>query len=127
MGTNNAHCLYNRQNDIYGVAGTIKWDGNVTKLVNSHACAENLVDLYRNIRDYSYCPQKFIAVGYFCPQGLTKEFYEYYEALMNNEFGNNFFNARQYLMESGWKDAGYTLNSADIERINNGLLTLTRS
>ena len=124
MGTNNAHCLYNRQNDIYGVAGTIEWDGNVTKLVNSHTCAENLVDLYRNIRDYSYCPQKFIAVGYFCPQGLTKEFYEYFESLMLNEFGNNFFNARQYLMESGWKDAGYTLNSADIERINNGMVPL---
>ena len=43
---------------------------------------------------------------------------------MNNEFGNNFFNARQYLMESGWKDAGYTLNSADIERINNGMVPL---
>ena len=124
MGTNNAHCFYNRQNDIYGVAGTIKWDGNVGKLVNSHACAENLVDLYRNIRDYSYCPQKFIAVGYFCPQGLTKEFYEYFESLMLNEFGNNFFNARQYLMESGWKDAGYTLSSADIERINNGMVPL---
>ena len=124
MGTNNAHCLYNRQNDIYGVAGTIEWDGNAIKLANSHTSAENLVDLYRNIRDYSYCPQKFIAVGYFCPQGLTKEFYEYYEALMNNEFGNNFFNARQYLMESGWKDAGYTLNSADIERINNGMVPL---
>lgn len=124
MGTNNAHCLYNRQNDIYGVAGTLKFDGNSVKLTNSHTSAENLVDLYRNIRDYSYCPQKFIAVGYFCPQGLTKEFYEYFESLMLNEFGNNFFNARQYLMESGWKDAGYTLNSADIERINNGMVPL---
>ena len=27
-------------------------------------------------------------------------------------------------MESGWKDAGYTLSSADIERINNGMVPL---
>ena len=124
MGTNAGHIVYNRQNDIYGVAGTVPWDGDVTKLSNSNVSAENLVDLYKHIRDYSYVPQKFIAVGYFCPTTLTKEFYEYFESLMLNEFGNNFFNARQYLMESGWKDAGYTLTPADIERINNGMVPL---
>ncbi len=124
MGTNAGHIVYNRQNDIYGVAGTVPLDGDVTKLSNSNVSAENLVDLYKHIRDYSYVPQKFIAVGYFCPTTLTKEFYEYFESLMLNEFGNNFFNARQYLMESGWKDAGYTLTPADIERINNGMVPL---
>lgn len=123
MGTNDIQFAYSRQNDIYGVAGTAEWnDSEVNK--NSKTGAENLVDLYRHIRDYSYNPQKFIAVGFFCPQGYTKEFYEYFESLMLNEFGNNFFNARQYLMESGWKEAGYTLTSADIERINNGLVPL---
>jgi len=76
--------------------------------------AANLFDVMK--RMFAYMGGEMVVIGFFCgelPTYYTQAFYERYERLCEQEFGERFINARLWLKDYAWQEMGRTLTATD--------------
>lgn len=105
MGTNggylNYDANYTAENDLRGSQ-------------TAEQRAKNLFDVMK--RMFAYMGGEMVVIGFFCGElqtYYTREFYEKYERMCEQEFGERFINARLWLKDYCWQKMGLILTATD--------------
>ena len=112
----NEPLFMNTGKQAFSASISVVWFGT-NGMANTESYADELVNAYKIVAKY-LPTSKFIFIGL---HKFNKTIGEYFENLMFKEFGNKFFNIRDYCCTSMIYDAGITPTSADLSNMANGV------
>ena len=108
--------LFNTGRQMADAYISICWIGTNDSPSTEAEC-DKIIEAYKRIL-HALSNNRFIFVGL---HKLSKSLGEYFEGGMRNEFGNKFFNIREYCCTNMIYDAGITPTAADLTNMENGV------